>query len=72
MYETKFTDDGLASVKALPKNAKNYLKKEIETKLTSDPYAHSKELDEPLKSWRSLACKKYRVVFRIYAWTRRD
>lgn len=66
MYAVKFTDAGLADVKALPKNAKNFLKREIERKLMRDPSAHSKELDEPLKGWRSFSGKKYRVVFRIY------
>jgi mRNA-degrading endonuclease RelE of RelBE toxin-antitoxin system len=66
VYAVKFTGDGLADVRALPKNAKNFLKREIERKLMRDPSAHSKELGEPLKGWRSFSCGKYRAVFRIY------
>lgn len=66
MYDVKFTDDGLADVKALPKHIKNSLKKAITANLACDPRRHSKELGEPLKGWRSFLFGKYRVVFRIY------
>ena len=65
-YVIQFTDDGLADVKALPKNTKNSLRKEIQEKLARDPYGCSSELDEPLKGWRSFPYRNYGVVFRVY------
>lgn len=66
MYRVQFTDDGLADVKALPKNVRNFLRKEIGEKLARDPRGCSIELREPLRDWRSFSCQKYRVVFRVY------
>jgi mRNA-degrading endonuclease RelE of RelBE toxin-antitoxin system len=66
VYDVRLTDEALADVRALPKNVKNFLKKEISKKLARDPYGRSKELCDPLKGWRSFICGKYRVVFRVY------
>ncbi len=66
MYVLKFTQDGLADVKALPKNVKNALKKELQQKVAIDPYGCSIELEEPLKGWRSFHWRNYRIVFKVY------
>lgn len=66
MYVLKFTQDGLADVKALPKNVKNSLKKELQRKIAVDPYGCSMELAELLKGWRSFHWRNYRIVFRVY------
>ena len=65
MYLVKFTQDGLADVKALPKSIRNSLKRKIKDGLARD-YGCSMELCEPLKGWRSFHWGKYRIVFRIY------
>lgn len=66
MYIIKFTDDGLADVKALPKNIKNALKAELVEKLATDPYNQSEGLLSVLKGWRSYCFGDYRVIFKVY------
>lgn len=66
MYVIRFTEDGLADIKALPKNVRNFLKKEIQGRLARDAYGSSTELNEPLEGWRSFRCGKYRIVFKVY------
>lgn len=66
MYVIKFTEHGLADVKALAKNVRNSLKKDLLKKLAVDPYGTSVELVDPLKGWRSFHWKRYRVVFKVY------
>ncbi len=66
MYVIKFTDGGLADVKALPKNVRNSLQTVLLQKLAPDPVRHSTELREPLQGFRSLHWRKYRVVFKIF------
>jgi mRNA-degrading endonuclease RelE of RelBE toxin-antitoxin system len=66
MYVLMFTQDGLADVKALPKNVKNSLKKELQQKVASEPYGCSIALAEPLKGWRSFHWRNYRIVFKVY------
>ena len=53
MFVLKFTDFGLADVRALPKNVKNSLKKELRNKVAQNPEACSEELHGPLKDYRS-------------------
>ncbi len=65
-YTIQFTDDGLKDAKALPKNVKNSLAKEIRSKLAKDPVGCSEQLRKPLLGWRSFHYRKYRVVFRLY------
>jgi mRNA-degrading endonuclease RelE of RelBE toxin-antitoxin system len=65
-YVIKFTDEALLDVKALPKNVKNSLKKELKEKLMADPAAHSYALRGPLEEFRSFHYLKYRVVFKVY------
>lgn len=66
MYAVKFTGEGLADVKALPKDARNFLRKHILGRLAQEPYSCSKELRRPLEGWRSFRCGNYRIVFRVY------
>ncbi len=66
MYVLRFTEDGLADIKGLPKSVKNSLKKALVKELAADPYGCSVELVEPLKGWRSFHGGKYRVVFKVY------
>ena len=65
-WDVKFTDEGLADVRKLPKGVKNALRKSILATIARDPYGCSRELEEPLRGWRSFHWRKYRVVFRIY------
>lgn len=66
MYAIKFTDEGLADVKALSRSARNSLRKEIAGKLARDPYGCSTELRAPLRGWRSFHHRHYGVVFKVY------
>ena len=66
MYAVKFTSEGLADVKALPKDARNFLRKQILGRLAQEPHRCSKELRHPLEGWRSFHCGNYRIVFRVY------
>jgi mRNA-degrading endonuclease RelE of RelBE toxin-antitoxin system len=66
MYQIQFTDDGLRDVKALPKNVRNSLSKELRNKLAKDPEGCSAKLREPLAGWRSFHSGKYRVIFKLY------
>jgi mRNA-degrading endonuclease RelE of RelBE toxin-antitoxin system len=64
-YQIRLTKDGLADAKALPKNAKNFLGKEIKRLLTKDPIGCSDPLDPPLEKYRSCYIGDYRVVFHV-------
>lgn len=64
-YEIRLTDDGLADVKALRKNVKNHLGKEIKRLLTKDPNGNSLPLDPPLDKYRSCHIGDYRVIFYV-------
>lgn len=66
MYILKFTDSALTSIKALPKNARNALKKELLKTVRINPERCSCELHGPLQHYRSLHWRDYRVVFRIF------
>jgi mRNA-degrading endonuclease RelE of RelBE toxin-antitoxin system len=66
VYTIKLTENGLADVKALPRNVKNSLKAELLEKLATDPYNHSTELSSVLRGWRSFQWMDYRVVFKVY------
>jgi mRNA-degrading endonuclease RelE of RelBE toxin-antitoxin system len=62
-YVIRFTDEGLNDVKALPKNVRSYLKKEILRRIGKDPRGCSYELKPPLEKYRSCHIGDYRVVF---------
>ncbi len=66
MFLIKLTDDGLADVKALEKNERNFLGEEIRNRLAQDPVANSLELNAPLEDYRSAHIGNYRVVFRVF------
>jgi mRNA-degrading endonuclease RelE of RelBE toxin-antitoxin system len=66
VYVIKFTDEGLADVKALPGNVRNALKADLIEKVATDPYNHSQALLSALKGWRSFGFREYRVIFKIY------
>ena len=53
MFVLRFTDSGLADVKALPKNVRNALKKELLTKVSANPENCSEALHGPLAEFRS-------------------
>jgi mRNA-degrading endonuclease RelE of RelBE toxin-antitoxin system len=65
-YRIEFTNAGLKDAKALPKNVKNSLAKELKSKLATSPVGCSEQLREPLAGWRSFHYGKYRVIFRLY------
>ncbi len=66
MYAIQFTDDGLADVKALRKHARNSLQTVLGQKPAADPVRHAFDLREPLRDFRSLHWRKYRVVFKVF------
>src|SRR5712692_1339469 len=62
-YVIRFTDEGLKDVKALPKNVRSHLKREILKRIGKDPRGCSYELKPPLEKYRSCHIADYRVVF---------
>ena len=66
MFVLKFTDFGLADVKALPKNVRNALKKELLKKVSKDPTGCSEGLSGPLRDFRSFHFGSHRVVYRVF------
>lgn len=66
MFVLKFTDFGFADVRALPKNVRNSLKKELRNKVAQNPEACSEELHGPWKDYRSFHFRGYRVVYRVF------
>jgi mRNA-degrading endonuclease RelE of RelBE toxin-antitoxin system len=66
LFVLKFTDFGLADVRALPKNVRNSLKKELRNKVAPDPEACSEELHGPLKDYRSFHFRGYRIIYRVF------
>jgi mRNA-degrading endonuclease RelE of RelBE toxin-antitoxin system len=65
-YKIQFTRDGLRDARALPKNVKNSLAKELKTILARNPKGSSEALREPRTGWRSFHSGNYRVVFKLY------
>ncbi len=66
MFAVCFTDGAVRDVKALPKAARNSLRKAIMQTLATDPARHSIELKPPLEQFRSFHWRQYRVVFKLY------
>ena len=54
-------------IPALPKTAKNTIKKALEERLTADPVGFGKPLRYSLKGHRRLRVGDYRIVYRIDA-----
>ncbi len=65
-YRIQFTRDGLKDAKALPRNVKNSLARELKAILARNPTSSSEALREPLAGWRTFHWGKYRVVFKLY------
>jgi len=65
-YKIQFTRDGLRDARALAKNVKNSLAKELKTILARNPKGSSEALREPRTGWRSFHSGNYRVVFKLY------
>ena len=66
MYGSKFTGEALDTIKKLPKNIRNALKGEFESKLHVDPIGCSVPLSQPLEELRSFHVDEYRVVFKVF------
>ena len=64
-YTLKFTVEGRADVRSLPKDVRNWIRKELQ-QLEADPYSCSSELREPLQQYRKFQCGDYRVIFMIF------
>jgi mRNA-degrading endonuclease RelE of RelBE toxin-antitoxin system len=62
-YSLKFHETGRSDYKALPRNVKNQLKKQIPELLGKDPIACSVLLRPPLQMFRSCHIGNYRVIF---------
>ena len=65
VYVIKFTENGLEDVKALPKNVRNSMKKQLPLRLSQDPLRHSLPLNPPLEKFRSCHVGEYRVLFHV-------
>lgn len=66
LYIPKYTDAAVENIRALPKNIKNVLRKEIDTVIAKDPLGCSEELEERLAGFRSRHVWDYRIVFKVY------
>ena len=66
MFVLRFTDSGLADVRALPKNVRNALKKELLTKVSIDSESCSEALHGPLAEFRSFHFGAHRVIYRVF------
>jgi mRNA-degrading endonuclease RelE of RelBE toxin-antitoxin system len=62
VYQVRFTRGAVEDVRALPKNVRNSLKKEI-SQLAANPIGSSLPLREPLAGWRSYHWRNYRIIF---------
>lgn len=66
IYTIELLDTGVKKeVDALPKSARELIKKAIIERLASNPIAYGKPLRFSLKGHRSLRVSKYRVIYRI-------
>lgn len=54
-----------ADIPALPKRARDRIRRAIETKLATDPVAFGKPLRYSLKGARRLRVGDYRVIYRV-------
>ena len=66
MYSSGFTSDAVEDIRALPKNARNRLKREFQKKILQNPVACSEPLVGPLAAFRSFHFLSYRVVYGVY------
>jgi len=66
LYSSKFTSDAIEDVRALPKNARNRLKREFQKKIHQNPIDCSEPLIGPLAAFRSFHFLNYRVIYRVY------
>lgn len=66
MHISKFTAHALEDVKNLPKNVRNALKKEFQTKIHVNPTNCSEALTGLLTGFRSFHFGNFRVVCKIY------
>jgi mRNA-degrading endonuclease RelE of RelBE toxin-antitoxin system len=66
LYVSKFTSDAIEDIRALPKNARNRLKREFQKTILQNPAACSEPLVGPLAAFRSFHFLNYRVIYRIY------
>jgi mRNA-degrading endonuclease RelE of RelBE toxin-antitoxin system len=66
LYSSKFTSDAIEDVRALPKNARNRLKREFQKTIHQNPIVCSEPLIGPLAGFRSFHFLNYRVIYRVY------
>jgi mRNA-degrading endonuclease RelE of RelBE toxin-antitoxin system len=66
VYNIKFTVYAKAGIRALPKNVRNHLRKELQEVVSVNPVICSEGLTGPLSGFRSYHCGNYRVVFKLY------
>lgn len=66
MYRSKFTSEALQSIKKLPKNIRNSLKKEFQKKIHVNPVICSEALTGSLAGFRSFHFGNYRVVYQVF------
>jgi len=66
LYSSRFTSDAIEDIRALPKNARNRLKREFQKKIHQNPIVCSEPLISPLAAFRSFHFLNYRVIYRVY------
>lgn len=64
-YTLKFTAEGRADVRSLPREIRNWIRKELH-RIEADPHGCSSELREPLQQYRKFECGDYRIIFMIF------
>ncbi len=67
LYTAKFTSGAVANIKALPKNVRRSLRKQLESVALKDPIGCSEELSGPLLRFRSFHYLDYRVIYRVFS-----
>jgi len=66
MYQAKFTSDAKDTIRALPKNIRNSLRKKLETIVCINPETCAEELTGPLTGFRSYHYEDYRVIYKVF------
>jgi mRNA-degrading endonuclease RelE of RelBE toxin-antitoxin system len=67
LYTAKFTSAAVANIKALPKNVRRSLRKQLESVVLKDPLGCSEELTGPLERFRSFHYMDYRIIYRVFS-----
>jgi mRNA-degrading endonuclease RelE of RelBE toxin-antitoxin system len=67
LFSSTFTDEALKSIKRLPKNVKNALRKELQKRVLVYPTECGEPLTNELAEFRSFHFGDYRMVYKVFA-----